>query len=53
EGEKVRRRIASEVLAEALTALSEDIDIAIYDASNITRERRLWLAQEVAASGLR
>eukprot|EP00904_Undaria_pinnatifida_P014300 jgi/Undpi1/9/HiC_scaffold_1.g00009.m1 len=53
EGEAIRRRIACEVLAEALTALSEDIDIAIYDASNISKDRRLWLAQEVEDSGLR
>lgn len=37
---------------EALEALREDIDIAIYDASNITKERRRWLAREVAVSGL-
>ena len=45
-------RIAGEVLGEALEALKDDIDIAVLDASNITKERRRWLADAVASSGL-
>lgn len=52
EGEKIRKRIAAEVLGEALEALRSDIDIAIYDASNITMQRRRWLSEVVAASGV-
>ncbi|CAN0487635.1 unnamed protein product, partial [Ectocarpus sp. 8 AP-2014] len=52
EGEKIRERLAAEVLAEALEALQSDIDIAIYDASNINSERRRVLNNTVAASGL-
>ncbi|CAN0195847.1 unnamed protein product, partial [Scytosiphon promiscuus] len=52
EGEKIRRRLAAEVLGEALEALESDIDIAIYDSSNIDRERRAVLKDAVAASGL-
>lgn len=52
EGEKIRERLAAEVLAEALEALQSDIDIAIYDASNINAERRRVLNNTVAASGL-
>lgn len=52
EGEKTRKRMASEVLHEALEALREDIDIAIYDSSNVTSQRRKWLADAVASSGL-
>lgn len=52
EGEKTRKRIASEVLHEALEALRSDIDIAVYDSSNATCQRRKWLADAVASSGL-
>lgn len=52
EGEITRKRIASEVLHEALEALRDDIDIAIYDATNTTPERRKWLSDAVASSGL-
>lgn len=52
EGEKVRMRIAEEVLEDALDALKEAIDIAIVDASYVTSERRRWLADAVAGSGL-
>ncbi|CBJ26821.1 conserved unknown protein [Ectocarpus siliculosus] len=52
EGEKIRERLAAEMLAEALEALQSDIDIAIYDASNINSERRRVLNNTVAASGL-
>ncbi|CAM9741198.1 unnamed protein product [Ectocarpus sp. 12 AP-2014] len=52
EGEKIRERLAAEMLAEALEALQSDIDIAIYDASNINSERRRVLNNTVVASGL-
>ncbi len=52
EGEKIRIRLAAEVLNEALEALKSDIDIAIYDASNINQQRRRLLKDSVAASGL-
>lgn len=52
EGEKIRTRLAAEVLDEALEALQSDIDIAIYDASNINMQRRRLLKDSVAASGL-
>lgn len=45
-------RIAEEVLEDALDALKEAIDIAIVDASYVTSERRRWLADAVAGSGL-
>lgn len=40
------------MLDEALQALQSDIDIAIYDASNINQQRRRLLKDSVAASGL-
>lgn len=52
EGEKIRTRLAGEVLDEAFRALEKDIDIAIYDASNINKQRRSMLKDSVAASGL-
>lgn len=52
EGEKIRTRLAAEVLDEALRALENDIDIAIYDASNINKKRRSFVKDSVAASGL-
>ena len=52
EGEKIRTRLAAEVLDEALNALNSDIDIAIYDASNINQQRRRLLKDSVVASGL-
>lgn len=52
EGEKIRIRLAAEVLNEALEALKSDIDIAIYDASNINQQRRRLLKDSVVASGL-
>lgn len=52
QGEKTRKRIAGQVLDEALEALRSDIDIAVYDGSNVTRDRRKWLSEAVASSGL-
>lgn len=52
EGEKIRTRLAAELLDEALQALENDIDIAIYDASNINKQRRRLFKDSVAASGL-
>lgn len=40
------------MLDDALEALRSDIDIAIYDASNINQQRRRLLKESVAASGL-
>lgn len=49
EGERQRRMLAESVMSEALEWLTTEGRIAIYDATNSTRERRDWIRERCDA----
>lgn len=50
EGEAARREVAQMAFDEMTAALAADlIDVAIFDATNSTHERRRWLRESLAA----
>jgi broad specificity phosphatase PhoE len=51
-GQQARRDVAMAALEDMLAFLDEDGDIAIYDATNSTRERRALVAARCAEAGL-
>src|ERR1700733_2715875 len=51
-GQQARRDVAMAALEDMLSFLDEEGDIAIYDATNSTRERRALVAARCAEAGL-
>ncbi len=51
-GESARREVAMQALTDMLEWLSTEGDVAIYDATNSTHERRSMVAEHCKASGV-
>lgn len=49
EGVRLRRQMASAALEEMMRALQGDVDIAVFDATNSSRDRRAWLRSALAS----
>jgi broad specificity phosphatase PhoE/adenylylsulfate kinase-like enzyme len=52
EGSRERRRVAELALADMLRWMQSGGQIALYDATNSTRERRAWVRQACEQAGL-
>ncbi|VDQ05617.1 unnamed protein product, partial [Trichobilharzia regenti] len=53
EGVAVRQKIASEALDDLLSWLTSEVgEIAVFDATNTTRQRRLWIMERCKAHNL-
>jgi broad specificity phosphatase PhoE/predicted kinase len=52
KGEQARREVAVQALADTLEWLTSDGDVAIYDATNSTPDRRAMVKQQCEASGV-
>jgi broad specificity phosphatase PhoE/predicted kinase len=52
KGEQARREVATQALADTLEWLTSEGDVAIYDATNSTRERRAMVKQRCEAAGV-
>jgi broad specificity phosphatase PhoE/adenylylsulfate kinase-like enzyme len=52
EGSRERRRVAELALADMLRWMQSGGQIALYDATNSTRERRAWVKQACEQAGL-
>lgn len=52
EGRRERMRLAEVVLKDMLKWLSQSGQVAIYDATNSTRERRAWIRDSCKAQGV-
>jgi broad specificity phosphatase PhoE/predicted kinase len=53
EGAAARRAMAEAALEDLLSWLDRTGEVAIYDATNSTRERRMWVRQRCEARGAR
>jgi broad specificity phosphatase PhoE/predicted kinase len=52
KGEQARREVAAQALADTLEWLTSEGDVAIYDATNSTVERRAMVKQHCEAAGV-
>jgi len=50
EGVKLRRQMATAAMDEMVEALRADVDIAVFDATNSSRDRRAWLRSALDAA---